>query len=165
MNITESWGDLFYVGLNGIEVLDAQGQVIPIQISGSRTIITATPRDMNSIPGHGSDHRTLDKLFDGVNDTSDDKHMWLIPFNKGEQHTIEIDFGCQKAISAIRFFNYNKSFEDALRGTRQVIIKVDGKLVSPRKGVTLRKSSGNVPHGLSQGQLIRLPYREGWSTQ
>ena len=73
---------------------------------------------MNSIPGHGSDHRTLDKLFDGVNDTIDDKHMWLIPFNKGEDHTIEINFGSKKEISAIRFFNYNKSFEDALRGSR-----------------------------------------------
>jgi len=26
-------------------------------------MIDATPRDMNSIPGHGSDYRTLDKLI------------------------------------------------------------------------------------------------------
>jgi hypothetical protein len=81
MNITESWGDLFYVGLNGIEVFDKYGKVIPIKINGSKMQVTAEPRDMNSIPGHGSDHRTLDKLFDGVNSTTDDKHMWLVPYN------------------------------------------------------------------------------------
>jgi hypothetical protein len=81
LNITETWGDLFYVGLAGIEVLDKHGNVIPIRISGPKTRVSANPQDMNSIPGHGSDHRTLDKLFDGVNSTTDDKHMWLIPFN------------------------------------------------------------------------------------
>jgi DUF1365 family protein len=55
--------------------------------------ITANPKDMNSIPGYGSDYRTLDKLFDRVNNTIDDHHMWLIPFNKGENHTISIDLG------------------------------------------------------------------------
>jgi hypothetical protein len=89
MNILESWGDLFYVGLNGIEVLDERGFPIQIQLS----MVDANPRDMNSIPGHGSDHRTLDKLFDKTNNTCDDHHMWLIPFNKGENHTIKIDFG------------------------------------------------------------------------
>jgi hypothetical protein len=48
---------------------------------------------MNSIPGHGSDYRTLDKLFDGFNNTDDDHHMWLIPFNQGEKHTITVDLG------------------------------------------------------------------------
>lgn len=48
---------------------------------------------MNSIPGYGSDYRTIDKLFNKINNTTDDHNMWLIPFNKGENHTITIDFG------------------------------------------------------------------------
>lgn len=80
---------------------------------------------MNSIPGHGQDHRTLEKLFNGENNTIDDRNMWLIPFEKGEDHTITIDLGEQRKISALRFFNYNKSPEDTLRGVKQVIIKVD----------------------------------------
>ena len=32
-NIVETWGDLFYVGLTGIEILDERGQVIPVNIS------------------------------------------------------------------------------------------------------------------------------------
>jgi protein JBTS26 len=45
INITDTWGDLFYVGLSGIEVLDTSGKVIPITFSN----VTANPRDMNAI--------------------------------------------------------------------------------------------------------------------
>jgi protein JBTS26 len=44
--------------------------------------------------------------------------MWLIPFNKGEKHTITIDLGKSYTISAVRFYNYNKSDEDTLRGVK-----------------------------------------------
>lgn len=30
------------------------------------------------------DPRTVDKLFDHVNDTWDDTHMWLVPFQPGK---------------------------------------------------------------------------------
>ena len=73
---------------------------------------------MNSIPGHASDHRTLEKLFNGENNTTDDRNMWLIPFNTGEDHTIRIDLGEVRTVSAVRFYNYNKSVEDTLRGSR-----------------------------------------------
>ena len=59
INIIESWGDLFYVGLTGLEVWDDRGN--PLNITNA--MIDATPRDMNSIAGHGSDYRTLDKLI------------------------------------------------------------------------------------------------------
>ena len=49
LNISESWGDLFYVGLNGLEIIDVNGQPVKIDIKN----VEANPRDMNSIPGHG----------------------------------------------------------------------------------------------------------------
>ena len=84
---------MFYVGLNGLEILNNEGEPIPITVNpdpsiSSRTSVTANPRDMNSIPGHGSDHRTLEKLFNDRNNNMDDRNMWLIPYNKGEDHTI-----------------------------------------------------------------------------
>ena len=80
--------------------------------------VSADPRDMNSIAGHGSDYRTLEKLFDKENNTMDDHHMWLIPYNKGEKHTITINLGKSMTIASIRLYNYNKSVEDTLRGTK-----------------------------------------------
>jgi hypothetical protein len=44
--------------------------------------------------------------------------MWLIPFNEGELHEIVIDLGKPYNIGSIRFFNYNKSEEDTLRGAK-----------------------------------------------
>lgn len=114
INITESWGDLFYVGLNGLEIYDNEGKQVEIDINK----IDAEPRDMNSIPGHGSDHRTLDKLINNINNTCDDKNMWLIPFNIGEDHTVKIDFGKMVNVGSIKFYNYNKSLEDSLRGAK-----------------------------------------------
>jgi hypothetical protein len=32
MNIVETWGDLFYVGLTGIEIIGADGNPIPITL-------------------------------------------------------------------------------------------------------------------------------------
>ena len=57
INITESWGDLFYVGLNGLEILNVEGDPITLTVNpdpsiSSRTTVTAKPRDMNSIAGH-----------------------------------------------------------------------------------------------------------------
>ena len=86
------------MGLNGIEVLNVEGDPIFITVNpdpniNSRTSVVAKPRDMNSIAGHTSDHRTLEKLFNERNNTMDDRNMWLIPYNKGEDHTILIDLG------------------------------------------------------------------------
>jgi protein JBTS26 len=57
IDILESWGDMFYIGLTGIEVLDATLSPIPV----SPGMMIAKPRDMNELPGHVGDPRTLDK--------------------------------------------------------------------------------------------------------
>lgn len=173
INITDSWGDLFYVGLNGLQVLDERGRPIPISVEPgqtdprtglrTKTSVHAEPRDMNSIPGHGQDHRTLEKLFNEKNNTTDDRNMWLVPFNKGDDHTVRIDLGEQRGISAVRFYNYNKSAEDTLRGAKQVIIRVDDKLMTPKKGVTLRVAPGTTQSEHDIGQDIKLPFKSGWT--
>ena len=95
----------------------------------------------------------------------DDRNMWLIPYNKGEDHTILIDLGEQRAISGIKFYNYNKSQEDSLRGVRQAIIKIDDQLMTPKRGVTIRKAPGFVYPDFDFGQVIQVPYREGWNNE
>lgn len=119
---------------------------------------------MNTIQGHGSDYRTLDKLFDGVNNTTDDHHMWLIPFNQGEKHSITIDLGKSCSIGSIRFYNYNKSEEDTLRGVRQLIMWLDKKYITPKKGITLRKAPGYVHPMFNMSQEVKVPIKSGWTT-
>jgi len=107
---------------------------------------------MNAIAGNGgSDYRTLDKLFNKVNNTTDDHNMWLIPFNQGEKHSIIIDLGKQCTITSVRFYNYNKTEEDTLRGAKVIVMLLDKKHITPRKGVTLRKSPGFVYSMLDMG--------------
>ena len=84
---------------------------------------------MNAIPGYNGDYRTLEKLINGMNNTNNDRNMWLIPHEKEPFISIgkwndktSIDLGASKIIGAIRFYNYNKSEEDTLRGTRTVQI-------------------------------------------
>lgn len=163
INILDSWGDIFYVGLNGLLIFDQYGNRIALDINN----INAKPRDMNSIPGHRQDHRTLDKLINGVDNTTDDKNMWLIPFNIGEDHTIKLDLGKMTQVGSIKFFNYNKSVEDSLRGIKTITIKIDGRLITSDKGITVRKAPGLVlPYDELMredfGQTVYLPFAEGW---
>jgi hypothetical protein len=47
---------------------------LPLHVSQ----MDADPRDLNA--QGGSDVRTLDKLVDGVHLTTQDNHMWMVPF-------------------------------------------------------------------------------------
>lgn len=90
--------------------------------------------------------------------------MWLIPFNRGERHSITIDLGKINTISAVRFYNYNKSEEDTLRGVKQLIMWLDKKYITPRKGITIRKAVGFLHPLFNMGQDIKLPVKTGWTT-
>lgn len=124
-NIVQTWGDINYLGLTGIEVFDGEG--LPIKLEAS--CITATPCDINLLMGYGNDPRTVDKLIDGSYFTQDDFHAWLTPFTQGEDHTITIDLGASTNISLIRFWNYNKSRIHSHRGARLVSATLDGTTI------------------------------------
>lgn len=73
--VLESWGDSHFVGLAGLEVLGAGGRPLALPPAA----LWASPPDLNAFPGHSGDCRTLDKLLDGVNCSTDDAHFWLAP--------------------------------------------------------------------------------------
>ena len=108
--------------------------------------IDANPKDLNSIPGYNGDYRTLDKLIDGINNTTDDKHMWMIPFNRTKKNWLTIMFPKQRYISSIKFYNYNKSLEDTSRGIKTVVISFDKKLLTPKRGITISKAQIGRSH-------------------
>jgi hypothetical protein len=55
------------------------------------------------------DIRTVDKLFDGVNDTYDDSHMWLTPQIPSKPTYLYVFFDQPVAISMMKIWNYSKT--------------------------------------------------------
>ncbi|NXU95887.1 K0556 protein, partial [Cettia cetti] len=77
-----SWGDPYYIGLNGLELFDEHGE----QILLTENNIAAFPDSVNILDDVSGDIRTPDKLIDRVNDTTDGRHMWLAPVLPGLVH-------------------------------------------------------------------------------
>ncbi|XP_056306739.1 katanin-interacting protein [Danio aesculapii] len=153
LSVMSSWGDPHYVGLTGLEVVGQGGESIPIDVS----MVTASPRDLNDLPDYNNDLRTLDKLFDGVNITTDDKHMWLIPFTSASEHTLTVQFTEPQTIAGFRMWNYNKSPEDSYRGVKVVHVFLDEVCISPLEGFLIRKGPGNCHFDFAQ-ELLFIDY-------
>ncbi|KAG8558458.1 hypothetical protein GDO81_017002 [Engystomops pustulosus] len=150
LNFTLTWGDLHYLGLTGLEIVGTDGEAFPLNMN----IMKASPPDLSVLPEYQDDSRTLDKLIDGVNITSEDSHMWLIPFTCGENHTITINFDKAEAVAGLRFWNYNKSPEDTYRGAKIVHVTLDGCSLSPPEGFLIRKGPGNCHFDFAQEILF-----------
>lgn len=98
-------------------------------LSLHRAQVKALPSGVHELPGMQEDPRTVDKLFDGVNATSDAQHMWLAPFTPGQRHTIHIDLQSTVTLARLRVWNYNASRAHAQRGARHFEVRLDGTLV------------------------------------
>lgn len=127
LDILSTWGDPNYVGLGGIEMLDHDGEIV--SVSDPQQQVTANPSGVHELPGMQHDPRTVDKLFDGVNTTSDGKHMWLAPFSPGQRHVVSIMLDQPVVLSRLRFWNYNASRAHAQRGARHVELRLDENLI------------------------------------
>lgn len=75
LQLFSTWGDMYYIGLNAIEMYDAVGQKITLTANN----IAAYPDSVNVLEGISNDVRTPEKLVDGYNDSRDGHHMWLAP--------------------------------------------------------------------------------------
>ncbi|KAJ1449975.1 hypothetical protein M885DRAFT_469901 [Pelagophyceae sp. CCMP2097] len=117
-------GDPFYVGLNGMELGDVDGQ--PVELHERN--VHAEPRDINVLQDQKvPDARTLDKLYDGVNSTFDASHAWLAPYlSDSRDNSIFVCFDEPQAISYVTFWNYAKT---PARGVADLEIYVDDVLV------------------------------------
>lgn len=139
INILSTWGDTHYLGLNGIELFDSKGQIVNIKPDQ----VWASPADINVLKEYQQDPRTVDKLFDGHNHTTDDLHSWLCPFTQGKPHTIYVQLDVPTTISMIRIWNYNKSRIHSTRGARYCEISLDD--VAIFKGEIKRARGGYSP--------------------
>ncbi|XP_030256065.1 protein KIAA0556 isoform X2 [Sparus aurata] len=150
LELVMTWGDSHYMGLTGLEVVGKDGESLPLVLS----MMAAYPRDLNDLPEYGHDLCTLDKLIDGNNITTDDQHMWLIPFSYGELHTLNVTFNKAQTIAGLRIWNYNKSPEDSYRGVKLIHVFVDDVAISPSEGFLIRKGPGNCHFDFAQELLF-----------
>jgi len=120
-NLYTTHGDPYYIGLNGIQMYDQNG----LPLLTDRVKLCAQPKDVKHLPGMHNDIRTVEKLVNGANDTSDDSNMWLCPFKNtksnaaanckpSELHKREPNFICflfdrPTCVSAIQLWNYKKT--------------------------------------------------------
>ncbi|XP_061562619.1 katanin-interacting protein isoform X2 [Phycodurus eques] len=153
LELASTWGDSHYMGLTGLEVVGRDGEGLPLHPS----FMVASPGDLNDLPEYGQDSRTLDKLIDGHNITTDDQHMWLIPFSYGEPHTVTITFPQAQTIAGLRTWNYNKSAEDSYRGVKVIHVIMDNVTISPVEGFLIRKGPGNCHFDFAQ-EILFLDY-------
>ncbi|XP_076154749.1 katanin-interacting protein [Alosa pseudoharengus] len=153
LTLSETWGDVHYLGLTGLEVVSQEGQSIPLDIA----MLDASPRDLNDLPDHSNDLRTLDKLIDGQNITTDDEHMWLIPFSPGAEHRLTVQLPTAHTLTGLRVWNYNKSPEDTYRGVKVMHVTVDDVTISPPEGFLVRKGLGHCHFDFAQ-EILFIDY-------
>jgi hypothetical protein len=54
---------------------------------GKHSKICASPSDIRHLQGMQNDIRTVDKLVNGKNDTTDDSNMWIAPFKNTKSYS------------------------------------------------------------------------------
>jgi hypothetical protein len=119
-----TWGDPYYVGLQGIELFDDRGAIVLLKEAAK--LVWADPSSINVLPDYGSDPRVVQNLFDGKPYTSDELQSWMAPFTRGGNHVIGINFKRPLTLSMIRIWNYNGGRIHSYRGARYVEIMLDG---------------------------------------
>ncbi|ETW04688.1 hypothetical protein, variant [Aphanomyces invadans] len=126
-----TWGDPYYIGLNGVDIFDDRGQ--PVVVSAPQEQVSAVPASINVLPEYASsnerDPRVATNLVDGVNYTCDDLHMWLAPFTPHDVHAVTVEFPAAITISMLRIWNYNKSRAHSFRGVRVVRVVLDSQVI------------------------------------
>ncbi|CAD8126525.1 unnamed protein product [Paramecium sonneborni] len=138
IKLLSTWGDLHYIGLNGIEIYDPNGEKLYPKL-------LAKPFSVKELPQMEMDVRTPDKLLNDINITLDAKQMWLSPFVNSytdrlktninssvfDQISYQVNklillFDTPQQISAISFYNYSKT---PVRGVKECEISIDDNIM------------------------------------
>ncbi|RLN36869.1 hypothetical protein BBJ28_00003548 [Nothophytophthora sp. Chile5] len=157
IEILSTWGDPYYVGLNGVELFDHRGELV--SFSNAEKQATAWPESVNVLEENTDDPRVPKNLVDGHNFTCDDFHMWLTPFTSGQQHYVLLEMDTLVALSMVRIWNYNKSRTHTCRGVREARLVLYDSYPSSLTSGAVDKQSGRGVDGnvVFEGEIRQAP--------
>lgn len=159
INVLSNHGDIGFVGLVALQFYDSEGvEISPFYdaISGpdSATVaayISTDPRKSSIIPA-GSIYNLLN--FECR--TTDPDKMWVVRRNLAKQIVITVSIPVTRRVSAVRFWNYNKSPTTTDQGVRRVIIKLNAATVADTE---IKKATGTLSGCCSCATLIVLGHQ------
>lgn len=144
LQLLSSWGDEFYIGLNGIELYDWRHEVIKVRPDN----LAAFPESVNILPTVEGDPRVSLNLINGCNDTDRAEQMWLTPMLPNRCARVFFVFDVPIAVSSITVYNYRKT---PARGVRHISVSVDDLIVY----------SGDVPSSSAEKTgVLKINFRE-----
>ncbi|CAB3407540.1 unnamed protein product [Caenorhabditis bovis] len=122
LRLLSTWGDEYYIGLNGVELYDDRGRLIDVKLHN----LAAFPESVNILPSIKNDLRVSDNLINGINDTDEARHMWLTALLPNRCARVFFVFDAPTYVAKIVVYNYRKTPE---RGVRHVSVTIDDLIV------------------------------------
>lgn len=149
-----TWGDPYYIGLNGFELFDATGR----KINEKPRIVAATPPSVAEMAGGDpTDARVASNLLSGIDKNTWEAHdAWLAPLAsslgnaavKSAGNVVYVVFDEPVVLSLIKFWNYGKT---PTRGVRELDIYMDDLHVFSG---TLRRAPDAPSVGMGGGRMM-----------
>lgn len=125
-----TFGDPYYIGLNGIEIFDIMGNNLLTKENEMNFRLIADPPGVFMLPSMSKDPRTVSNLYKPNPFIDNVDNVWLAPFAKYDKtckhNIIVVEFKNPVTIGVINVWNYSRT---ANRGVKEVEVYLDDNLV------------------------------------